>query len=237
MTNDPTDPGQDVEVLREHVRHLERRVRQLSTTASEGNRMTTSNTGHGDVLPDGLIDDLSREMVKGGQSVNWLCRKLESAILAALSSASSGAGVLPPLPEAANDARQFGRAGFTTAVSPAYTAEQMRDYAHAAILAATQRAEPVTFFDRVRALQDDPIDGPRLREKIEEEAEAAANATPPAAEADAEKARKYDHLLPYLCKTCGGFGLLDRRTAEDPLGSEPCPDCTRPAAPLSEVKS
>jgi len=28
---DPTDPGHDVEVLREHVRHLERRVRELST--------------------------------------------------------------------------------------------------------------------------------------------------------------------------------------------------------------
>lgn len=27
---DPTDPGHDVEVLREHVRHLERRVRQLA---------------------------------------------------------------------------------------------------------------------------------------------------------------------------------------------------------------
>ena len=26
---DPTDPGNDVDVLREHVRHLERRVRQL----------------------------------------------------------------------------------------------------------------------------------------------------------------------------------------------------------------
>lgn len=26
---DPTDPGHDVEVLREHVRHLERRIRQL----------------------------------------------------------------------------------------------------------------------------------------------------------------------------------------------------------------
>ncbi|MFC4275527.1 hypothetical protein [Achromobacter aloeverae] len=28
---DPTDPGYDVDVLREHIRHLERRVRQLST--------------------------------------------------------------------------------------------------------------------------------------------------------------------------------------------------------------
>ena len=27
--NDPTDPGHDVNVLREHVRHLERRVREL----------------------------------------------------------------------------------------------------------------------------------------------------------------------------------------------------------------
>lgn len=27
--NDPTDPGWDVNVLREHVRHLERRIRDL----------------------------------------------------------------------------------------------------------------------------------------------------------------------------------------------------------------
>ena len=27
---DPTDPGHDVDVLREHVRHLERRVRELA---------------------------------------------------------------------------------------------------------------------------------------------------------------------------------------------------------------
>lgn len=44
----------------------------------------------------------------------------------------------------------------------------------------------------------------------------------------AEKAAKYDHLLPYLCKTCGGFGLVDRRIHDDPLGSEPCPDCNAP---------
>ncbi len=30
---DPTDPGHDVEVLREHVRHLERRVRELAPPA------------------------------------------------------------------------------------------------------------------------------------------------------------------------------------------------------------
>lgn len=32
-TQDPTDPGYDVEVLREHVRHLERRIRQLHSPA------------------------------------------------------------------------------------------------------------------------------------------------------------------------------------------------------------
>jgi hypothetical protein len=32
---DPTDPGYDVSVLREHVRHLERRIRQLAAGASE----------------------------------------------------------------------------------------------------------------------------------------------------------------------------------------------------------
>ena len=32
---DPTDPGNDVDVLREHVRHLERRVRQLHAQQAE----------------------------------------------------------------------------------------------------------------------------------------------------------------------------------------------------------
>ena len=32
---DPTDPGRDVDVLREHVRHLERRVRQLHAQQAE----------------------------------------------------------------------------------------------------------------------------------------------------------------------------------------------------------
>lgn len=34
-TVDPTDPGHEVEVLREHVRHLERRVRQLAIPAAQ----------------------------------------------------------------------------------------------------------------------------------------------------------------------------------------------------------
>ena len=32
---DPTDPGNDVDVLREHVRHLERRVRELRAQKPE----------------------------------------------------------------------------------------------------------------------------------------------------------------------------------------------------------
>jgi hypothetical protein len=32
---DPTDPGHDVDVLREHVRHLERRVRELHALAQQ----------------------------------------------------------------------------------------------------------------------------------------------------------------------------------------------------------
>lgn len=51
-----------------------------------------------------------------------------------------------------------------------------------------------------------------------------------------EKAAKYDHLLPYLCKTCGGFGLVDRRCHDDPLGSEPCPDCAAQTPPAQERK-
>lgn len=46
------------------------------------------------------------------------------------------AAELPPLPEAANDNRKFGRAGFYENPSAAYTADQMRDYARAAL---TQR--------------------------------------------------------------------------------------------------
>lgn len=38
-------------------------------------------------------------------------------------------------------------------------------------------------------------------------------------------AARYDHLQPYLCKTCGGYGLVDRRSFDDPLGAEDCPDC------------
>src|SRR5438093_1325927 len=33
---DPTDPGHDVEVLREHVRHLERRIRELHAERAAG---------------------------------------------------------------------------------------------------------------------------------------------------------------------------------------------------------
>lgn len=52
-----------------------------------------------------------------------------------------------------------------------------------------------------------------------------------------EKARKWDHIQPYLCKTCGGFGLVDRSTRDGP-DAEPCPACNElssPApAPLSD---
>lgn len=54
------------------------------------------------------------------------------------------------------------------------------------------------------------------------------------AQALAEKAAKYDHLLPYLCKTCGGYGLVDRRCNDDPLGSEPCPDCNAAPQPAAQ---
>ena len=48
---------------------------------------------------------------------------------------------LPPLPEAQNDNRSSGRAGFHAPYGPAYTADQMRSYAAAALAAAV--AEPV----------------------------------------------------------------------------------------------
>ena len=43
-------------------------------------------------LTDEQIDDLSREMVKGGKSVNWLCRAIERARSAAPASAPKDAG-------------------------------------------------------------------------------------------------------------------------------------------------
>ena len=42
---------------------------------------------------------------------------------------------LGPLPEAANDNRKHGRAGFHTPNAPAYTAEQMREYAAQSVAA------------------------------------------------------------------------------------------------------
>lgn len=48
-----------------------------------------------------------------------------------------------------------------------------------------------------------------------------------------KKAANYDHLLPYLCKTCGGYGLIDRRSNEGPMDSEPCPNCSQTSGALS----
>ena len=53
---------------------------------------------------------------------------------------------LPPLPEAQNDNRSSGRAGFHAPYGPAYTADQMRSYAAAALAAAV--AEPAAWIDR-----------------------------------------------------------------------------------------
>lgn len=56
------------------------------------------------------------------------------------------------------------------------------------------------------------------------------------AQAITEKAAKYDHLLPLpLQMTCGGYGLLDRRSNDDPLGSEPCPDCNAAPQPQADA--
>jgi hypothetical protein len=62
---DPTDPGYDVATLREHVRHLERRVRQLSAPAAQGDERAwtlpallahildnAECAGHLDIVPD-----------------------------------------------------------------------------------------------------------------------------------------------------------------------------------------
>ena len=45
---DTTDPGHDVDVLREHVRHLERRVRQLHAQQAEPETCTWHQDGDSD---------------------------------------------------------------------------------------------------------------------------------------------------------------------------------------------
>ena len=46
--DDPTDPGHDVDVLREHVRHLERRVRELHAQQDEPETCTWWQDGDSD---------------------------------------------------------------------------------------------------------------------------------------------------------------------------------------------
>ena len=71
---DPTDPGNDVDVLREHVRHLERRVRELHAQQAELAQepvakvelmMTGGNAGLATRIVE--IDDHLRERLRPGQ--------------------------------------------------------------------------------------------------------------------------------------------------------------------------
>lgn len=54
----------------------------------------------------------------------------------------------------------------------------------------------------------------------------------PADAAITEKAAKYDRLAPYLCKTCGGFGLVGGHCQDGSFDSQHCPDCNQPADAL-----
>lgn len=62
QTIDPTDPGFDVSVLREHVKHLERRVRQLSTPPAPSE--PAQPVPAGDVI--GVNESIEYEAVQDG---------------------------------------------------------------------------------------------------------------------------------------------------------------------------
>ena len=51
---EPTDPGHDVDVLREHVRHLERRVRELHAQQAEPVEPVATLTAQRDALLEAL---------------------------------------------------------------------------------------------------------------------------------------------------------------------------------------
>ena len=79
---DPTDPGYDVEVLREHVRHLERRVRQLSQAAPSAGEVERE-TFETQMLADGysldfLILDGGREYAY--METQWAWRGWRAAL-------------------------------------------------------------------------------------------------------------------------------------------------------------
>ena len=57
----------------------------------------------------------------------------------------------------------------------------------------------------------------------------------PADAAIAEKAAKYDRLVPYLCKTCSGFGLVGGHCQDGSFDSQPCPDCNQPTHTLTQA--
>ena len=57
----------------------------------------------------------------------------------------------------------------------------------------------------------------------------------PADAAIAEKAAKYDRLVPYLCKTCSGFGIVGGHCQDGSFDSQPCPDCNQPTHTLTQA--
>jgi hypothetical protein len=114
--------------------------------------LSSASSGAG-VLSDGLLDDLSREMVKCNRSVNWLCRKLESAILAAT--------------QRAEPVAQSGVEGLTD--DELRTAARGLEEVHAELLHTTTAALPVGHL-HAAAIQLD-----KLRDIA-----AALNAAPPA---------------------------------------------------------
>lgn len=45
----------------------------------------------------------------------------------------------------------------------------------------------------------------------------------------AAEAAEYGRLKPYLCKTCGGFGLVSHHAQDGSYDDSPCPDCAEPS--------
>ncbi|KWH17622.1 hypothetical protein [Burkholderia multivorans] len=78
---DPTDPGYDVETLREHIRHLERRVRQLSALSPADERAAQH-------------DDLIWRLLLVGRHPDFaICMEAAKALREARAAASPAAAI------------------------------------------------------------------------------------------------------------------------------------------------
>ena len=80
---DPTDPGNDVDVLREHVRHLERRVRQLHAQQAEP------------------VEPVAHRVVAGAlfDFMGWLTSRRERLVLSSTDDAAPAADAIKDFAE------------------------------------------------------------------------------------------------------------------------------------------